>query len=65
MYYVGIDVSKYKHDCYILDQSGETIANDFIFANNLLLRYFKIKNNRLYLVNNTILFHRHISISIV
>lgn len=35
MYYVGIDISKYKHDCFILDQSGEVIVKDFIFANNL------------------------------
>ena len=35
MYYVGIDISKYKHDCFILDQSGEVITEDFIFANNL------------------------------
>lgn len=35
MYYVGIDISKYKHDCFILDQSGEIIVKDFVFANNL------------------------------
>ena len=35
MYYVGIDISKYKHDCLILDQSGETIINDFVFANSM------------------------------
>lgn len=35
MYYVGIDISKYKHDCFILDQSGETIVNDFVFANSM------------------------------
>ena len=35
MYYVGIDISKYKHDCFILDQSGKTIVNDFVFANSL------------------------------
>ena len=34
MYYVGIDVSKYKHDCSILDQSGNTIVDDFVFANS-------------------------------
>jgi len=34
MYYVGIDVSKYKHDCSILDQSGNTVINDFVFANS-------------------------------
>lgn len=35
MYYVGIDISKYKHDCFILDQSSEIIVKDFVFANNL------------------------------
>ena len=35
MYYVGIDISKYKHDCSILDQSGNTIVEDFVFANSL------------------------------
>ncbi len=34
MYYVGIDVSKYKHDCSILDQSGNTVVHDFVFANS-------------------------------
>ena len=34
MYYVGIDVSKYKHDCTILDSSGDVIVNDFIFTND-------------------------------
>ena len=35
MYYVGIDISKYKHDCFILNQSGEIIVNDFVFANSM------------------------------
>ena len=34
MFYVGIDVSKYKHDCSILDQSGNTVVRDFVFANS-------------------------------
>ncbi len=34
MYYVGIDISKYKHDCSILDQSGNTVVHDFVFANS-------------------------------
>ena len=34
MYFVGIDVSKYKHDCSILDQSGNTVVHDFVFANS-------------------------------
>jgi len=34
MYYVGIDVSKYKHDCFILDSSGNVVVKDFIFTND-------------------------------
>ena len=34
MYYVGIDISQYKHDCSILDQSGNTVVDDFVFANS-------------------------------
>jgi transposase len=35
MYYVGIDISKYKHDCHIIDQHGEIIKADCTFANNI------------------------------
>lgn len=34
LYYVGIDIPKYKHNCSILDQSGNTVINDFVFANS-------------------------------
>lgn len=34
MYFVGIDVSKYKHDCFIMNHFGETIVHDFIFTND-------------------------------
>lgn len=34
MYYVGIDISKYKHDCTILDSSGSIVTEDFIFTND-------------------------------
>jgi transposase len=34
MYYVGIDISKYKHDCHVIDQLGEIIKSDFAFTNN-------------------------------
>lgn len=34
MYFVGIDISKYKHDCFVLNDSGEVIVNDFVFANS-------------------------------
>ncbi len=34
MYFVGIDVSKYKHDCFILNELGEVIVNDLVIANS-------------------------------
>lgn len=34
MYFVGIDVSKYKHDCFVLTDAGEIITNDLVFENN-------------------------------
>jgi len=34
MNYVGIDISKYKHDCFILSDFGEVINAGFSFANN-------------------------------
>lgn len=35
MIYVGIDVSKDKHDCYITNSNGEVLAKAFSFTNNL------------------------------
>ena len=32
---VGIDVAKDKHDCFILNSEGETLADVFTIANNL------------------------------
>lgn len=34
MIFVGIDVSKYKHDCCIVNESGETVQSEFSFAND-------------------------------
>ena len=34
MYFVGIDVSKYKHDCFIVTEAGEVIKDTFTFDNN-------------------------------
>jgi len=33
MYYAGIDVSKYKHDCFIQTDFGDVIHSGFSFAN--------------------------------
>lgn len=34
MIYVGIDISKYKHDCFIIDDYGEIIVENLSFENN-------------------------------
>ena len=34
MNYVGIDVSKYKHDCFVVTDLGEVLNEGFSFANN-------------------------------
>lgn len=35
MYYVGIDIAKYKHDCSIISDSGEIICSNLSFQNDL------------------------------
>lgn len=34
MYYVGIDVAKYKHDCYICSSEGVKVFESFSFDNS-------------------------------
>lgn len=34
MYYVGIDIAKYKHDCYICSSEGITVFESFSFDNS-------------------------------
>jgi transposase len=34
MYFVGIDVSKYKHDCFILNDLGEVVVSHLVIANS-------------------------------
>lgn len=34
MYFVGIDISKYKHDCFIATEAGEIIQQVFSFQND-------------------------------
>ncbi len=34
MIYIGIDISKYKHDCCIISDTGEFIVENFTFLNN-------------------------------
>lgn len=33
MIYIGIDISKYKHDCFICNDAGEVIVENFSFEN--------------------------------
>ena len=35
MIYIGIDISKYKHDCFICSDTGEVIVENLSFDNNL------------------------------
>ena len=34
MYYIGIDISKYKHDCAVIDGNGEVITPSWSFKND-------------------------------
>jgi hypothetical protein len=34
MYFVGIDISKYKHDCFIATETREVISEHFTFSND-------------------------------
>lgn len=34
MYFVGIDISKYKHDCFIITETGDVISDSFSISNN-------------------------------
>lgn len=34
MYFVGIDISKYKHDCFITTETGSVITQNISFKNN-------------------------------
>lgn len=33
-YFIGLDISKYKHDCFIMNENGESIKDPFSFDNN-------------------------------
>ena len=34
MFYVGIDISKFKHDCFIVTEAGEVVCDSFSFKND-------------------------------
>lgn len=35
-YYVGLDLAKYKHDCFVMDENGEVIKDSFSFSNDAI-----------------------------
>ena len=35
MIYIGIDVAKYKHDCFVTNQDGEVLMSPFTISNTL------------------------------
>lgn len=34
MYYIGIDISKFKHDCAVIDDDGDVVTPSWSFAND-------------------------------
>ncbi len=34
MYFIGIDISKFKHDCAVTDDSGEVVTSSWSFTND-------------------------------
>lgn len=34
MYYIGIDISKFKHDCVVIDDFGEIVTPSWSFTND-------------------------------
>lgn len=34
LYFIGIDISKYKHDCCIISAAGQKVISKFTFQNN-------------------------------
>ena len=39
-YFIGIDIAKYKHDCFIMDQDGSVIRDSFSFPNPVFACFF-------------------------
>lgn len=35
-YFIGLDISKYKHDCFIMNEYGDAIIEEFSFDNNII-----------------------------
>ena len=41
MIYIGIDISKYKHDCFICNDTGDVIVENLSFKNTKHFTYAK------------------------
>lgn len=39
MYFVGIDISKYKHDCCIISAANQKVVSKFTFTSDNLFHY--------------------------
>ena len=35
-YYIGLDIAKHKHDCFIMNEYGEVIRDSFTFTNDAI-----------------------------
>ena len=35
-YFIGLDLAKYKHDCFIMNEYGDVILETFSFDNNII-----------------------------
>ena len=49
MYFVGIDISKYKYYCFIYTKIGEVIEKKFIFKFSKKMYLFSIAIHLLYI----------------
>ena len=53
MIYIGIDISKYKHDCFICNDTGDVIVENLSFKNTKHFTYAKFAKLK-QLAKNTI-----------
>lgn len=42
MYYVGIDIAKHKHDCFISSSEGVTVCESLTFDNTYQAYFWQI-----------------------
>lgn len=41
MYYIGIDISKFKHDCAVIDDVGDVVTSKLNYYCNILKNIVK------------------------